>query len=107
MVVRRGSHPWDIRYMGQDFRGVFRTTCEGFPLLFSSILPWELSTGPPWSEREMQICKSPIPWPTGINASSQVGKEGTVCCRVKSMILYKIRTIWEKRGGHTNRIRKE
>ncbi len=27
-------------------------------LIFSAILPWELSIGPPWLEREKQICES-------------------------------------------------
>jgi hypothetical protein len=29
------------------------------------ILPWELSIGSPWLERETQICECPVPVPTG------------------------------------------
>jgi hypothetical protein len=45
---------------------------------FKTVLPWELSTGPPQLERETRIHETPIPVPTGITTSSWAGKEGTL-----------------------------
>ncbi len=62
---------WNKDYWAMD--GTY--TMDNVFLMFSVILPWELSKGPPWQERETRIHEYPLPVPTQVGASPQARKE--------------------------------